>query len=119
MLRSLNPSYRRDIVPGNTALSALRLPVGDVARFIDMQDSVYAAGSSVQKRAVVDIAEEQVAPAKKGKKRGRDRGQRVTVRRGDTLSTIARRNGTTVSKLRRLNGLRGNSIRAGQKIRVR
>ncbi len=39
---------------------------------------------------------------------------RHTVRRGDTLSSVARRYGTTVSKLRDLNNLSGNRIYAGQ-----
>lgn len=41
-----------------------------------------------------------------------------TVRRGDTLSVIADRMGTTVSRLRAANGLRGNLIRAGQKLDI-
>jgi len=40
------------------------------------------------------------------------------VRRGDTLSEIARRYGTTISALRRSNGLRGSSIRVGQRLVV-
>ncbi len=118
MLRSLNPSYRRDVVPGNTALSPLRLPVTEVARFIDLQDSVYAANTSLQKRSVVETPQEEVT-VKKSKKRGRDKAKWVTVRRGDTLSNIARRNGTSVNNIRRLNGIRGNSIRAGKRLRVR
>ena len=46
-------------------------------------------------------------------------GRSVTVRRGDTLSEIARRNGTTVAKLRKLNGIRGNNIQAGKKLKVK
>ena len=41
MLRSLNPEYRRDIVPGLTKPSAIRLPLADAARFIDNEDSIY------------------------------------------------------------------------------
>ena len=41
------------------------------------------------------------------------------VRRGDTLSRIARRNKTTVSNLRRANRMQGQSlIRVGQKLKV-
>ena len=109
MLRALNPACRRDIVPGHTAPYPLRLPVTEVARFIDMQDSVYAAPSSVQKRAVVDIPQEKQTASAKW----------VTVRRGDTLSSIAKRNGTTVNKIKRLNGLRSNNIRQGQRLKVR
>jgi len=114
MLRALNPAYRHDVVPGNSTPSPLRLPVTDVARFIDLQDSVYAVESSVQKRMVVDVPEEKAAAS-----HDRKGAKWVKVRRGDTLSTIARRNGTTVSKIKRLNGLRRNSIRTGQRLRVR
>ena len=128
MLRSLNPQYRRDVVPGATAPSALRLPVGDVTKFIDLQDSVFAStDGAFEKRKEVAV-DERVVSTGGSKKRGR-RGSRtsrssggsksVTVRSGDTLGAIAKRNGTTVEKLRRLNGIKGNNIRAGKKIRVK
>jgi LysM repeat protein len=41
-----------------------------------------------------------------------------TVRRGDTLSVIATRTGTTIQTLRAANGLRGDLIRAGQKLQI-
>lgn len=41
LLRSLNPMYRRDVVPGATAPSPLRLPQTEVGKFIDLEDSVY------------------------------------------------------------------------------
>jgi LysM repeat protein len=40
------------------------------------------------------------------------------VRRGDTLSVIASRTGATIAQLRAANGLRGDLIRAGQKLVV-
>ncbi len=42
-----------------------------------------------------------------------------TVRKGDTLSTIAKANGVTVASLKSLNGLKDNAIRVGQKLRLR
>ncbi len=44
--------------------------------------------------------------------------QRYTVRKGDTLSEIAKRNGVQVAQLRALNTLRGNLINVGQKLRI-
>lgn len=41
-----------------------------------------------------------------------------TVRRGDTLSAIARRYGTDVSTLRRLNNLKGSNLAVGRKLRI-
>ena len=46
--------------------------------------------------------------------------QYYTVKKGDTLSAIAKKYGTTWQKLASLNGMKNaNLIRVGQKIRVR
>ena len=118
MLRSLNPVYRRDVVSGLSAPAVLRLPIADVTRFIDLQDSIFSTDVEL-KRAEVAVAE---PPAAKSTSRTKSRsrgGSYTTVRKGDTLSAIARRNGTTVAKLRKLNGISGNNIKAGKKLRVR
>lgn len=118
MLRSLNPQYRRDIVPGATKPSAIRLPVADVARFIDMQDSIFSVNSTTDKRLVVEVEEDVVKPAK-ADRRSNKSAQWHTIKRGDTIGGLARKYRTTASKIRKLNGLRNNNIRAGQKLRVR
>jgi len=131
MIRSLNPEYRRDIVPGANKKHAIRLPMADAIRFIDLQDSIYSYHTDelLTKRAVAEVNDDQPTyRSKKSSRRGRSSrasrnsrrgGSSVTVRSGQTLGEIARRNGTTVAKLKRLNGLRGNNIRAGKKLRVR
>ena len=127
MLRTLNPEYRRDIVPGNTKPSAIKFAMADATRFIDNQDSIYNYNTSelLTKRDVVDINDESPTFTTYKKSRtttrrsSRSTARSVTVRRGDTLSQIARRNGTTVAKLRQLNGIKGNNIQAGKKIRVK
>ncbi|MEE4304761.1 MAG: LysM peptidoglycan-binding domain-containing protein [Wenzhouxiangella sp.] len=42
----------------------------------------------------------------------------IRVRRGDTLSHLARRHGTTVRELREANNLRNDFLRVGQKLRL-
>ena len=126
-LRTLNPSYRRDIVPGATKLSAIRLPQTEVGKFIDMQDSIYAynAEALFTKRATVEVNDNtptytrSSSSRSKSKKRTSRRGKTVTIKSGQTLSEIAKRNGTTVAKLKKLNGLKGTNIRAGKKLKVR
>lgn len=136
VLRTLNPEYRRDIVPGTTKPSAIKMAMADVTRFIDSQDSIYNYNTSelLLKRDEVYVNDDipTFTTNKKGR-RGRTTasrrtkhtrgkaasGRSVTVRRGDTLSEIARRNGTTVAKLRKLNGIRGNNIQAGKKLKVK
>ena len=151
MLRSLNPEYRRDVVPGLTKPSTIRMPLADTGKFIDMEDSVfnYRTTEFLTKRAIVDVADDLPTYSRRGRayynhKSGRysrrsarnsrrgsarsgrgSRGSRgggagsVTIKRGQTLSEIAKRNGTTVQKLRKLNGLKGNNIQAGKKLRVK
>jgi len=58
-----------------------------------------------------------VAPATRTVVYADTRG-RYVVRKGDTLSEIAARSGVSVSQLRAVNGLRGNLIRAGQKLQI-
>ena len=57
MLRSLNPEFRHDVVPGLTKPYAIRLPLADTGRFIDQEDSIYAyrADELLNKRIEVTI----------------------------------------------------------------
>lgn len=120
-LAELNPQYRRQIVNGNTAPSTIRLPESMVPLFIEREDSIYAydAERLINHRTVVEVDEREVAPRVSRKRSKRSRNRSVTVRNGDTLSEIARRNGTTVAKLKKLNKIKGSSIRAGKKLRVK
>ena len=118
-LRALNPSYRRDIVPGLTALSPLRLPQTEVGRFIDREDSVYnhRADELFTRRALVAVNDDTPSytsskrSSKKSSKKSRrsSGGKTVTIRQGQTLSEIAKKNHTTVAKLKRLNGIKGTN----------
>ncbi len=42
-----------------------------------------------------------------------------TAKKGDTLSSVAKAYGISVSRLKRLNGIKNNSLRAGQKLKVK
>ena len=146
-LRDLNPQYRRNVVNGNNSPMPIRLPVADISRFIDNEDSIYAynADELLTKRDEVDVNDDDVPTvqrvrsyssssnkaSRRSKKsgRGKDKSKKkkkknsgsasITVRSGDTLSEIARRQHTTVKKLKKLNGISGNTIRAGKKIKVK
>lgn len=113
-MRALNPQYKKDIVPGASMSCILRLPVDAVASFIDQGDSIY------EHRADELFKKRRYVTTKEGKKRrvSIDGGTFHTIRRGETLSTIARKYGISVRTLRELNGLKGNNITAGKKLRV-
>lgn len=132
-LKDLNPQYRRNIINGSSKPSSLRLPAMAIASFIDQQDSIYSCtvDNFQNKRTEVDITEPQKEyssskhsshsrkSASRSSRHKKRRGRSVTIRQGDTLSDIAHRNGTTVSKLKRLNKIKGSSIRAGKKLKVK
>jgi membrane-bound lytic murein transglycosylase D len=94
-LKSLNPSWIRKVTPADGRPVMARLP--------------RALG------ATIELASLPLAPASELKATGG--GHRV--RRGETLSGIARKYGVSVSALRRENGLGTKSlIRAGQTLRL-
>ncbi len=124
-LRTLNPQYRRDIVNGNAKPSAIRLPASLTNTFIANEDSIYnyQADELLSRRSLVELDNTSVSSGgtrkSSSKKKSSSSRRTVTIRKGDTLSTIAARNHTTVKKLQQLNGLKGQNIRAGSKLRVR
>nr|WP_233210233.1 lytic transglycosylase domain-containing protein [Prevotella sp. MGM1] len=136
-LRTLNPAYRRDIVPGASEMTYIRLPQTEIGKFIDKQEEIcnYKADELMNKRTEVAVNDD--APAYSSRSRSTSRsstrsssrsrktrrssgaGKSITIKSGQTLSEIARKHGTTVSKLKKLNGIKGTNIRAGKKLRVK
>lgn len=131
-IRALNPQYRTSVIPGQTEPCAIRLPQEKILAFIDQKDSIYnyRADELLTRRAVVAVSEPKAEPtrstasqsrstAARHKRNRRSTERSATVRKGDSLSTIAARNHTTVAKIRKLNKIKGNMIKPGQKIRVK
>ncbi len=103
MLRTLNPEYRRDIVPGLTKPSAIKMSLNDVTRFIDMQDSIfnYNTAELLSKRDEVAVNDD--APTFVSKKKYR-KGRKTTARRKATARSSRKssaRRKTTASKRRK------------------
>lgn len=115
-VRSLNPQYRADYIPGRNGSYPLCLPFAAMGDVIKWADSIFLASADSLSRRVL------VAPAAGGKAKGAAKGSGATyhkVRRGETLTSIAARYGTKVSRLKKLNGLKSDRIREGQRLRVR
>ncbi len=97
-LKLLNPKFRTDFVPiarGNETV--VRIPVGRAS------DALAALSMSVTSQPKVMVADYFY----------------YRIRRGDTLSTIARKHKTTVSQIRRLNDLSNRTLlRVGRTLKV-
>ncbi len=106
-LKSLNPQYRHEIIPGNSREYILRLPHKFTNAFIDHEDSLY--------KHKVDVYFNPVTIKKI--KDGGD-GERIVyrVKSGDYLGRIASRHRCTVTQIKRWNNLKSNNIRVGQKL---
>ena len=115
-LKSLNPQYKRSIIPGDSKPQTLRLPMNAISTFIDNQDTIYNHRQTelFKNRRTVSVASSSTSKAVAGN------GKPIyyKIKNGDTLGGIAQRYGVSVSKLRSWNGLRGNNIRAGKTLKI-
>lgn len=114
-IKSLNPQYRRSIIPGHTKPQTLRLPMDAISNFIDNQDTIYAHRQAelFKGRRVVAVSDTKPrAVAGKGKP------TLYKIRRGDTLGQIAERFHVRVRDLRLWNGISGNRITAGKTLKI-
>ena len=113
-IKSLNPQYKRDIVPGDSKPRALRLPTEAISTFLDNQDTIYAHRSDelFKNRRIVASVNRQ------GKTSGNGNLTYYRIRQGDTLGGIARKFGVSVRQLRRWNNLHNNRIRAGRRLKI-
>lgn len=113
-IKSLNPQYKRDIVPGDSKPRALRLPTEAISTFLDNQDTIYAHRSDelFKNRRIVASVNRQ------SKASGNGDLTYYRIRQGDTLGGIARKFGVSVRQLRRWNNLHNNRIRAGRRLKI-
>ena len=108
-LRTLNPQYRAGYIPGATGQYSLCLPSTAIQRYIAMQDTIVALSADSLARKPVEV---------KAASRASSSGRTYTVRKGDTLSGIARKHGISVSTLKKRNGIKGDKIHVGQKLKI-
>jgi membrane-bound lytic murein transglycosylase D len=124
-LHALNPQYRSDYIPGATGRYSLCLPTSKVELFIARQDSIFARSQDSLSRRPLSV-EPYRSLARSDDRRSRDKASKSggnsryhTVKRGETLFSIATKYGLTLGQLKKLNGLKRDHIYAGQKLKVR
>ena len=106
LLRSLNPMYRRDVVPGASAPCPLRLPQMEVSRFIDLQDSVYNHRSNelLNKRTEVEVNDDVPTYYHKSKryaKRGKSRYSRSRSKASKRRTATKKKSSSSRKRSRR------------------
>ena len=107
-LRTHNPQYLHDIIPGTEKEYILQLPYQFTGAFIDHEDEIYAYKDSVYfSPAALKQIQQSAEPSKIIHR----------VKRGETLSHIALRYGVSVRNIQRWNGI-GTRIREGQRLAI-
>jgi membrane-bound lytic murein transglycosylase D len=102
-LQSLNPEYRKQIIPASANTPhTISLPYAYAMRFAEMKDSVFAVPFSDYSK---EIPYEYIS------KRRIHR-----VRRGESLSRIARRYGVKTTDIKSWNIIRRNYVRPGKRL---
>lgn len=120
-VKSLNPQYKKNIIPGDSKPQTLRLPINYISTFIDSQDTIYAHRSAelFKNRRTVSVANTRsTARSSKGKSSSQGDVTYHRIRNGETLSTIARKYGVTVNQIKSWNGLRSTRINAGKRLKI-
>ena len=104
-----NPQYTKRIIPASKDFPcALRMPMKYTLRFVQLEDSVYSYVSKAEKaREVIEEKVEQVSDC-----------ITHTVKKGESLGSIARKYHVTVSNIKQWNHLKRETIHVGQKLKI-
>lgn len=112
----LNPQYKRKIIPGQIKPYPLRLPLKAIVKLDSARDAL-SAPSLEEDSQIEEMAEE--ASQQPAEPTPGNNIKYHKVRRGDTLSGIAKRYHTTVTAIKRMNNLKSNHVRVGRTLIVR
>ena len=118
-IKSLNPQYKRDIIPAYNESYPLRLRSSDVIRFIALKDSIEKYHYNEFFYPTRDLNKENLIAAANGDIVKTTPNKYHTVRKGETLSSISRKYGVSVNQLKSMNRLHSNSLKIGQKLIVK
>ena len=107
-LRTFNPQYLHDIIPGIERQYTLRIPYQFTSKFIDNEEEIYKYKDSVYFNAGV---------LKKIQSGASTEATRIVhkVKKGETLSHIAQKYRVSVNNIKRWNNC-GTKIRVGQRL---
>ena len=104
-LRTLNPQYRRDIIPVDYAL---RLPTHAIEAFILNEDSIYASNTGMRRRVIADIYDQPATTTvKKATTKSRttakrsSRKSRVKASSSRRRSSVSRKSSSRKSSAKR------------------
>ena len=114
LLKTFNPQYKREIIPGNIRPSVLKLPVQATYAYLDHQDTINLhraeelLGNNLSGGEPSAAANEVVNSTQEIIKH--------TVESGENLYIIANRYGVTAQNIRKWNRLKSNRVPHGKRL---
>jgi membrane-bound lytic murein transglycosylase D len=104
-----NPQYTKRVIPGTKEYPySLRMPTKYTLRFVQLEDSIYSYVSRSEKAR--EIIEEKVEKVS-------DSFIHV-VKKGESLSSIARKYHVTTANIKRWNHLKRETVHVGQRLTI-
>lgn len=112
-IRALNPQYKRDIIPGNTKPSILKLPAGISFSLSNKMDSVYSYRTDILLSNDIRNYPADSIPAD-------PRYETIThrVEQGENIYLIANRYGVTPKEIGQWNKLPSYRLSTGKKLKL-
>lgn len=120
-IKSLNPQYKKNIIPGDSKSYTLRLPQSHISIFIDQQDTIYAhrADELFRNRKTIAINDNTPPSSTRAKASvGKGTPTYHKIKSGETLGTIAAKYGVRIKDIQSWNGLRNTKIAAGKQLKI-
>lgn len=114
---SLNPTFKLGVVPPVKEYVTLYLPKAAAGVFVSNEDSLKIALTE-KKGSATEEVNEAVAVATTTVERTVTTPKMHTVKRGESLGSIATKYRTSVSALKGMNSIHGTIIRTGQLLKV-
>ena len=122
-IRTFNPQYRKDVIPGDNHPYVLVLPSQQIYSYIMSEDSIdnyrddlYAHRPIVEPGGLTPTTEEYLTGVTAS---GQVRTTTHRVAKGETMSTIAAMYNMTTDELMTLNGKSNERLRRGETLKVK
>ena len=121
-IKSLNPQYKKDIIPAFNQPMPVRLRSNDILHYIAMADSIpnYNYDTYFNPTKNLNLVADNGTVTDDGMMIVQKTPNKYhVVRKGETLGKIASKYHTTVGNLKSMNHLRSTNLRVGQKLMVK
>lgn len=106
-LHYLNPVYKGNFIPVNEDSKFLTLPSNKVSAFITNSDKIYGMADSEAEKSGLKYQYTTV-----------EKKKTYVVRKGETLTTVARKNDCMATDIKQWNKLKKNAVYPGQKLTI-